>query len=93
MLKARNPAFKHRESRIRIGGGIRSHDPETPISSVVVRDDTTRPRLRRRARATAALLFLNVFVDNAFISPSNTQTMHLKSFYTQQHCCVSLKAL
>jgi hypothetical protein len=26
-----------------------------------------------------------------FISPFNTQTMHIKSFYTQQHWCVSLK--
>jgi hypothetical protein len=30
---------------------------------------------------------------NAFISPFNTQTMHIKSFYTQQHCYVSLKNL
>jgi hypothetical protein len=29
------------------------------------------------------------FVANAFISPINTQTMHIKSFYTQQHCYVS----
>jgi hypothetical protein len=28
------------------------------------------------------------FVANAFISPFNTQTTHIKSFYTQQHCCV-----
>jgi hypothetical protein len=26
------------------------------------------------------------FVANAFISPFNTQTMHIKSCYTQQHC-------
>jgi hypothetical protein len=32
------------------------------------------------------------FVANAFIS-FNTQTMHIKSFYTQQHCYVSLKTL
>jgi hypothetical protein len=32
-------------------------------------------------------------VANAFISPFNTQTMHIKSFYTQQHCYVSLKTL
>jgi hypothetical protein len=31
------------------------------------------------------------FVDNAFISPFNTQTMHIKLFYTKQHCYVSLK--
>jgi hypothetical protein len=30
----------------------------------------------------------NIF---AFISPFNSQTMHIKSFYTQQHCYVSLK--
>jgi hypothetical protein len=29
----------------------------------------------------------------AFISPFNTQTIHIKSFYTQQHCYVSLKNL
>jgi hypothetical protein len=28
---------------------------------------------------------------NAFISPFNAQTMHIKSFYTKQHCYVSLK--
>jgi hypothetical protein len=33
------------------------------------------------------------FVANAFISPFKTQTMHIKSFYTQQHCYVSLKTL
>jgi hypothetical protein len=32
-------------------------------------------------------------VANAFISPFNTQSMHIKSFYTQQHCYVSLKTL
>jgi hypothetical protein len=26
-------------------------------------------------------------VANAFISPFNTQTMHIKLFYPQQHCC------
>jgi hypothetical protein len=26
------------------------------------------------------------FVANAFISPFNTQTMHIKCFYTQQKC-------
>jgi hypothetical protein len=35
----------------------------------------------------------NIFVANAFISPLNTQTMLIKSFYTQQHCYVSLKTL
>jgi hypothetical protein len=35
----------------------------------------------------------NIFVANSFISPFNTQTMHIKSFYTQQHCYVFLKAL
>jgi hypothetical protein len=35
----------------------------------------------------------NIFVANAFISHLNTQTMHIKSFYTQQHCYVSLKTL
>jgi hypothetical protein len=34
-----------------------------------------------------------IFVANAFISPFNTQTMHIKSFYTQQHCYVTLKNL
>jgi hypothetical protein len=38
-------------------------------------------------------LFLNIFVANAFISTFNTQTMHIKSFWTQQHCYVSLKTL
>jgi hypothetical protein len=37
--------------------------------------------------------FKNLFVVNVFISPFNTQTMHIKSFCTQQHCYVSLKAL
>jgi hypothetical protein len=32
-------------------------------------------------------------VANAFISPFNTQTMHIKSFYTQQHCYVFPKTL
>jgi hypothetical protein len=32
-----------------------------------------------------------MLVANAFISPCNTQTMHIKSFYTQKHCYVSLK--
>jgi hypothetical protein len=32
-------------------------------------------------------------VGNAFIFPFNTQTMHVKPFYTQQHCYVSLKSL
>jgi hypothetical protein len=36
--------------------------------------------------------FLNTFVVSAFISPFNTQTMHVNSFYTQQHCYVSLKS-
>jgi hypothetical protein len=35
----------------------------------------------------------NIFVANAFISPFNTQTMHIKSFHTQQHRYVSLKTL
>jgi hypothetical protein len=34
-----------------------------------------------------------IFVANAFISPFHTQTMHIKSFYTQQHCYVSVKPL
>jgi hypothetical protein len=38
-------------------------------------------------------LFKNSFVANAFISPFNTQTMHIKPFYTQQHCYVILKNL
>jgi hypothetical protein len=37
--------------------------------------------------------FKNIFVANGFISPLNTQTRHIKSFYTQQHCYVSLKNL
>jgi hypothetical protein len=32
-------------------------------------------------------------LSNAFISHFNTQTMHIKSFYTQQHCYVSQKTL
>jgi hypothetical protein len=32
-------------------------------------------------------------VANALISPFHTRTMHIKSFYTQQHCYVSLKTL
>jgi hypothetical protein len=35
----------------------------------------------------------NVFVANAFISAFKTQTMHIRSFNTQQHCNVSLKTL
>jgi hypothetical protein len=38
-------------------------------------------------------IFGYFIVANAFISPFNTQTMHIKSFYTQQHCYVSLKTL
>jgi hypothetical protein len=34
--------------------------------------------------------FLKIMA-NAFISPFNTQTMHIKSFYTHRHCYVSLK--
>jgi hypothetical protein len=34
-----------------------------------------------------------LILANAFISPFNTQTMHIKSFYAQQHCYVSLKTL
>jgi hypothetical protein len=33
--------------------------------------------------------FKNILVANAFISPFNTQTMHVKSFYAQHHCYVS----
>jgi hypothetical protein len=33
-------------------------------------------------------IFLDIFVANAFISSYNTQTMHIKSLYTQQHCYV-----
>jgi hypothetical protein len=38
---------------------------------------------------------MNIFVAKNFFlnSPFNTQTMHIKSFYTQQHCYVSLKTL
>jgi hypothetical protein len=32
-------------------------------------------------------------VANAFISPFNTQTKHIQSFYARQHCYVSLKTL
>jgi hypothetical protein len=35
------------------------------------------------------VLIKYIFVANAF----NTQTMHIRSFYTQQHCYVSLKTL
>jgi hypothetical protein len=39
-------------------------------------------------------VFLNIFfVANAFISPFNTQTMHIKPFYTQQPCYVLPKTL
>jgi hypothetical protein len=34
-----------------------------------------------------------MFVANAFISPFKTQTMHIKSLYTQQHCYVSQQTL
>jgi hypothetical protein len=37
--------------------------------------------------------FLNIFCTICVISPFKTQTMHIKSFYTQQHCYVSLKNL
>jgi hypothetical protein len=37
--------------------------------------------------------FYIFFVANAFISPFNSQKMHIKSFCTQQHCYVSLKTL
>jgi hypothetical protein len=30
--------------------------------------------------------YKSVFVANALISPFNTHTMHIKSFYTQQNC-------
>jgi hypothetical protein len=40
------------------------------------------------------VLFLkNTFFANAFISKYYTQTTHIKSFYSQQHCCVSLQNL
>jgi hypothetical protein len=32
-------------------------------------------------------------VANSFISPFKTQTMHIKSFYTQQHLYVSIETL
>jgi hypothetical protein len=32
--------------------------------------------------------FYNIFVANAVTSPFDPQTMHIKSFYTQQHCYV-----
>jgi hypothetical protein len=35
----------------------------------------------------------NIFMADAFISPFNTQTMHIKSFYTQQQCHGFLKTL
>jgi hypothetical protein len=37
--------------------------------------------------------FKNIFVAKAPISPFNAQAMHIKSFYTQRHCYVSLKTL
>jgi hypothetical protein len=42
------------------------------------------------------VIYLSIFKKisaSAFISPFNTQIMHSKSFYTQQHCHVSLKTL
>jgi hypothetical protein len=45
---------------------------------------TTRPKC-------SPTHFFHFFVAIAFISPFNTQTMPIKSFYTQQHCYVSLK--
>jgi hypothetical protein len=42
---------------------------------------------------TAVLFKIYFFVANAFISPFNTQTMHIKSFYTQHHCYVFLITL
>jgi hypothetical protein len=35
--------------------------------------------------------YFKYFVANAFISPFNTQTIHVKPVYTQQHCYVFLK--
>jgi hypothetical protein len=35
--------------------------------------------------------FLKYIFGNAFISPFNTQTMHIKLFYTQKHAYVYLK--
>jgi hypothetical protein len=37
--------------------------------------------------------FYNILVANAYISPFNTQTMHIKTFYAQQHSYVFLKTL
>jgi hypothetical protein len=37
--------------------------------------------------------FFKILAANVLFSPFNTQTMHIKSFYTQQHCCVSQKNL
>jgi hypothetical protein len=48
------------------------------------------PNFRQYGLCTS---FKKILVANAFISPFNTQTMHIKSFYTQQHCYVSLKTL
>jgi hypothetical protein len=41
----------------------------------------------------ASFLNIFIFVADAFISPFSTQTMHIKSFNTQQHCYVSLRTL
>jgi hypothetical protein len=45
------------------------------------------------AAETAKWHVLKKIVANAFISPLNTQTLLIKSFYTQQHCYVSLNTL
>jgi hypothetical protein len=49
------------------------------------------PRAGERKRGVNYLS--NIFAADAFISPFNTQTMHIKSFYTQRHCYVPLKTL
>jgi hypothetical protein len=48
---------------------------------------------RPRQATTDRIALKNIFVANAFISTFNTQTMLIRSFYTQQHCYVSLKTL
>jgi hypothetical protein len=50
---------------------------------------------QKRVSTTFFFLFFkkNIFVADALISPFNTQTTHIKSFYTQQHGYVSLITL
>jgi hypothetical protein len=67
--------------------------PETIMLTYVVLHCNFRPHYIEERWTNLTNYFLKYFfVANAFIS-FNTQTMHIKSFFTQQHCYVSLKTL